>query len=77
LTPLQRAIYEVDQLGLNLRDSMRLVTQRMGFFVGQQRYLEERAKIAAVLARHGAAAMPAGNSAGAPKQATHQAGSTS
>ena len=51
LTPLQHAIYEVDQLGLNLRDSMRLVTQRMGFFVGQQRYLEERAKIAAILDR--------------------------
>ncbi len=51
LTPVQRAIYEVDQLGLNLRDSMRLVTQRVGFFVGQQRYLEERGKIAAKLGR--------------------------
>ena len=50
LTPLQRAIYDVDQLGLNLRDSMRLVTQRMGFFVGQQRYLEERDKALAILA---------------------------
>jgi hypothetical protein len=50
LTPLQQAIYEVDQLGLTLRDSMRLVTQRMGYFVGQQRYLEERAKIEARLA---------------------------
>ena len=49
LTPLQRAIYETDQLGLTLRDSMKLVTARMGFFVGQHRYLEERAKIAAVL----------------------------
>jgi hypothetical protein len=49
LTPLQRAIYETDQLGLTLRESMRLVTYRMGFFVGQHRYLEERAKIAAAL----------------------------
>ena len=45
LTPLQRAIYETDQLGLTLRDSIKIVTQRMGFFVGQHKYLEERAKI--------------------------------
>ena len=45
LTPLQRAIYETDQLGLTLRDSIKIVTQRMGFFVGQNKYLEERAKI--------------------------------
>jgi hypothetical protein len=51
LTPLQRAIYDVDQLGLNLRDSMRLVTQRMGFFVGQQRYLQERERIRAIMGR--------------------------
>ena len=51
LTPLQRAIYEVDLLGLNLRDSMRLVTQRMGFFVGQQRYLQERERIARIIAQ--------------------------
>jgi hypothetical protein len=49
LTPLQRAIYETDQLGLTLRDSQRLVSARMGFFVGQQKYLVERAKIAAVV----------------------------
>jgi hypothetical protein len=49
LTPLQRAIYETDQLGLTLRDSIKLVTQRMGFFVGQNKYLEERAKIARIL----------------------------
>jgi hypothetical protein len=47
LTPLQRAIYETDQLGLTLRDSQRLVSARMGFFVGQQKYLVERAKIEA------------------------------
>ncbi len=52
LTPIQRAIYEVDLLGLNLRDSMRLVTQRVGFFVGQQRYLDERAKIAALVEQY-------------------------
>ena len=73
LTPLQRAIYEVDQLGLNLRDSMRLVTQRMGFFVGQHRYLEERARIAQVLAEHGP---PGGLDPQAqPREATHQIGS--
>jgi hypothetical protein len=46
LTPLQRAIYETDQLDLTLRDSIKIVSQRMGFFVGQNKYLEERAKIA-------------------------------
>jgi hypothetical protein len=46
LTPLQQAIYETDQLNLTLRDSIKIVTQRMGFFVGQNKYLEERAKIA-------------------------------
>jgi hypothetical protein len=45
MTPLQRAIHETDQLGLTLRDSQRLVSARMGFFVGQHKYLEERAKI--------------------------------
>lgn len=45
LTPLQRAIYETDQLGVNLRDSMRMVTARMGFFVGQDRYLAEQKKV--------------------------------
>jgi hypothetical protein len=49
LTPLQRAIYETDQLNLSLRDSIKLVTARMGFFVGQHKYLEERAKIARIL----------------------------
>jgi hypothetical protein len=46
LTPLQRAIYETDLLELTLRDSIKIVSQRMGFFVGQNKYLEERAKIA-------------------------------
>jgi hypothetical protein len=51
LTPLQRAVYEVDQLGLSLRDSIKLVSARMGFFVGQHKYLEERARIAQALAQ--------------------------
>jgi len=45
LTPLQQVIYETDQLGLTLRDSIKIVSQRMGFFVGQAKYLDERAKI--------------------------------
>jgi hypothetical protein len=49
LTPLQRAIYETDQLDLTLRDSIKIVTQRVGFFVGQNKYLDERAKIARIL----------------------------
>jgi hypothetical protein len=54
LTPLQRAIYETDQLDLSLRDSIKLVSARMGFFVGQNKYLEERAKIARSLGANGA-----------------------
>jgi hypothetical protein len=50
LTPLQRTIYETDQLGLSLRDSIKIVSQRMGFFVGQNKYLEERVKIERLLA---------------------------
>ena len=49
LTPLQRVIFETDQLDLSLRDSIKLATARMGFFVGQYKYLQERAKIAALL----------------------------
>jgi hypothetical protein len=74
MTPLQRAIYETDLLGLNLRDSMRLVTQRMGFFVGQQRYLQERERIAAIVAQYGP---PEGglDPQAEPRSATHQIGS--
>ncbi|MBI2756384.1 MAG: hypothetical protein HYX52_06725 [Chloroflexi bacterium] len=53
LSPLQRAVYETDQLGLNLRDSVRLVTQKLGFFVGQQRYLAERKRVEAIIAQYG------------------------
>ena len=56
LTPLQRAIYETDQLGLTLRDSIKIVTARMGFFVGQNKYLEERVKIEQLLGAHNGSA---------------------
>lgn len=72
LSPLQRVIFETDQLGLNLRDSMRLVTQRMGFFVGQHRYLEERVKIARYIEQYGP---PEGGPEIEPHEATHQIGS--
>ena len=49
LTPLQRVIYETDQLDLTLRDSIKLASARMGFFVGQYKYLQEREKIANLL----------------------------
>lgn len=49
LTELQRVILEVDALGLPLRDATRLVSQRVGFFVGQQRYQEELRKAKAKL----------------------------
>jgi hypothetical protein len=54
LTPLQRVVFETDQLHLSLRDSIKLATARMGFFVGQHKYLQERAKIAQLLEPDGA-----------------------
>jgi hypothetical protein len=76
LTPLQLAIYETDLLDLTLRDSMRLVTSRMGYFVGQHRYLEERVKIARLIERYG----PPGPGGGwdpvkEPREAAPQVGS--
>jgi hypothetical protein len=53
LSPLQRVIYETDLLGLSLRDSQRLVSQRMGFFVGQHKYLGERVKIQSHIEQYG------------------------
>jgi hypothetical protein len=44
LTDLQHVILEVDALGLTVRDSIRQVSARVGFFVGQQRYQEELVK---------------------------------
>jgi hypothetical protein len=74
LTPLQRAIYETDQLGLTLRDSIKLVTQRMGFFVGQNKYLEERAKIQRLIDQYGPP--PDTDSSAEPvREGTHQIGS--
>ena len=80
LTPLQRAIYETDQLGLNLRDSMRLVTARMGFFVGQHRYIAEQANIERIIAERGlsgAGLEPNGglDPVAAPSSTSHQIGS--
>ena len=50
LTRLQEIILEIDRLQLPLRDAMRLATQRAGFFIGQQRYLEERDKALKIVA---------------------------
>lgn len=50
LTDLQQAILEVDALGLTVRDSIRQVSARVGFFVGQQRYQEELVKARAIVA---------------------------
>ena len=44
LTELQKVILEVDALNLSIRDSIRQVSARVGFFVGQQRYMEELQK---------------------------------
>ena len=49
LTELQIAILETEQLGLPRRDAMRLVTQKVGYFVGQARYTEELAKAIKIL----------------------------
>lgn len=72
MTRLQRVIYETDLLGLNLRESMRIATQRVGFFVGQQRYLRERERVADVVAEFGPPTMDA---LGEPSEATHPIGS--
>ena len=44
LTELQHIILEVHSLGLTVRDSIRQVSSRAGFFVGQLRYQEELQK---------------------------------
>ncbi len=75
LTPLQRAIYETDQLGLTLRDSIKLATQRMGYFVGQHRYLEERVKIARFIEQFGPPAVSDADMTIGSHEATHQVGS--
>ena len=45
-------------LDLPLRDAMLLATQRVGFFVGEQRYVEERQKALAILAGQPEAGKP-------------------
>ena len=55
LTELQQVILEVDALGLTIRDSIKQVSARVGFFVGQQKYREELERARAIV---GAAATP-------------------
>jgi hypothetical protein len=49
LTRLQKIILDIDRLNLPLRDSMRLATQQIEFFVGQQRYVDELRKAKAIV----------------------------
>ncbi len=44
LTDLQRTILETAALDLTVRDSIKQVSARVGYFVGQQKYLEELEK---------------------------------
>ncbi|MBI4493802.1 MAG: hypothetical protein HY690_13505 [Chloroflexi bacterium] len=53
LTKLQQVILELETHDLPLRDKMRLATQRVGFFIGQQRYEAELRKAREKLARAG------------------------
>jgi hypothetical protein len=75
LSPLQRVIWETDQLGLTLRDSQKLATQRMGFFVGQHKYLQERAKIQAYIAQYGPPPDDGLDGSATPREPTQQVGS--
>ena len=49
LTELQRVIIQVAALDLTVRDSIRQVSSQVGFFVGQQKYLEELEKALTIL----------------------------
>jgi hypothetical protein len=49
LTRLQQIILEIEELNLPLRDAVRQATQQVGFFVGQQRFIEERDKALAIV----------------------------
>ncbi|MCC6175023.1 MAG: hypothetical protein IT305_06945 [Chloroflexi bacterium] len=53
LTELQKIVLEVDAHNLTVRDSIRQVSGRVGFFVGQQRYLEELRKAKEIAAARG------------------------
>jgi len=44
LTELQQIVLEVDAMGLTVRDSIKQVSARVGFFVGQARYQDELVK---------------------------------
>ncbi len=48
LTPLQQVVLEIETLGLTVRDSIKQASARVGYFVGQQKYLEELAKARAI-----------------------------
>ncbi len=50
LTDLQNVILEIDALDLTVRDSIKQVSARVGFFVGQQKYQEELVKARAIVA---------------------------
>lgn len=50
LTDLQQIILETDALGLTVRDSIRQVSARAGFFVGQLRYQDELRKAREIVA---------------------------
>ena len=50
LTELQQVILETDALGLTVRDSIKQVSARVGFFIGQQRYQEELEKARTIAA---------------------------
>lgn len=77
LSPLQRVIYEVDQLDLPVRESIRIVTQRVGYFVGQQRYVEERRKMLQILEQFGDAALDVHNLNQKPLPTSPSVGSSS
>ena len=49
LTELQQVILETDALGLSVRDSIKMVSARVGFFVGQQKYREELDRARAIV----------------------------
>jgi hypothetical protein len=51
LTDLQQVVLDVDSLGLTVRDSIKQVSARVGFFVGQARYNDELAKARAIVAQ--------------------------
>jgi hypothetical protein len=75
LTPLQIAVYEIDQLDLTLRDSTRLATARMGYYVGQHLYLRERANVARYIVQNGPPGEPGWDPLKDPREAAPQSGS--